>query len=192
VTNDDLADPPDDRDRDRDRERDEKHEGERTSRPSEPPGRRRRLEGVIPDLIKRAVEIGVEKATEAPESIKHFVTDMKMPKEVATYILGQVEDTKNGVFRVVAKEMRDFLEHTNLAGEMQKMLTTLQFEINTTIRFQPNDGKPKADDDAGGEEGAEGEDGKEGKKGEDSLLPKPEVKMDVFTRNRRRRGHEER
>lgn len=190
---DDLADPPEDgrgADRDRDarvadRDRDEKHEGDPT-RPSEPPGRRRRLEGVIPDLIKRAVEIGVEKATEAPESIKHFVTDMKMPKEVATYILGQVEDTKNGVFRVVAKEMRDFLEHTNLAGEMQKMLTSLQFEINTTIRFQPNDGKPREGEGENAEEGAEGDAGEK-----DDLLPKPEVKMDVFTKNRRR-GREER
>lgn len=180
MTNDDLADPSD-----RD---DDKREGEH--RPSEPPGRRRRLEGVIPDLIKRAVEIGVEKATEAPESIKHFVTDMKMPKEVAAYILGQVEDTKNGVLRVVAKEMRDFLEHTNLAGEMQKMLTSLQFEINTTIRFQPNDGKPKSDDPEGEGE-AEGDED-EPDEGDHSILPKPEVKMDVFTKSRRKRGREDR
>ena len=41
---------------------------------------------------------------------------------------------------MVAKEVREFLEHTNLGTEMQKMLTTVQFEINTTIRFKPNDG----------------------------------------------------
>lgn len=101
-------------------------------------GRRRRLEGVIPELIKRAVELGVEKATEAPDTIKHFVNDLKLPKEIAGYLLTQVDETKNGLFRVVAKEMRDFLEHTNVAGEAQKLLTTVQFEINTTIRFRPN------------------------------------------------------
>ena len=106
---------------------------------------RRRLEGAIPELIKRAVELGVEKAHEAPDAVKQMVGDLKLPKEVVGYIFSQVDDTKNGLFRIFAKEMRDFLEHTNIAGEMQKLLTTVQFEVNTTIRFRPNDGKPKTE-----------------------------------------------
>jgi len=125
----------------------------------------RRLKGVIPELLKRAVEIGVEKAVEAPEALKHLVADLRLPKEVAAYLLTQVEDTKNGALRVVAKETRDFLEHTNLAHELQKMLTTLQFEINTTIRFRP--AEPRSEED--------GDD-------DSTELPKPEVKMDMFAR----------
>ena len=81
---------------------------------------------------------------------------MKLPKEIASYLLQQVEETKNGLFRVVAKEIRDFLEHTNTRGEMQKMLTTVQFEINTTIRFKPNDSlRPDGDAEEGpAEDGA--------------------------------------
>ena len=122
--------------------------------------RRRRLDSVIPELIKRAVEIGVEKAAEAPDNVKEFVAGLKVPREVAAYLLAQVEETKNGLFRVVAKEIRDFLEHTNVGAEMQKMLTTVQFEISTTIRFKPNDSAAPTD-------------------GEGSRLPKPEVKADV-------------
>jgi hypothetical protein len=128
--------------------------------------RRRRLESVIPELLKRAVEIGVGKAAEAPDNLKEFVGGMKVPREVAHYLLSQVEETKNGLFRVVAKEVRDFLEHTNLGTEMQKMLTTVQFEINTTIRFKPNDGTS---------EGAEGDEAK---------MPKPEVKSQVTMKQR--------
>ncbi|HEY2511990.1 MAG TPA: hypothetical protein VGI39_14080 [Polyangiaceae bacterium] len=109
-------------------------------------GRRRRLEGVIPEILKRAIEIGVDKAQDAPESLKHFVGELKLPKEIVTYILQQVDETKNGLFRVVANEIRDFLEHTNISGEMKKMLTTVQFEINTTVRFSPNDTVPPAPD----------------------------------------------
>jgi hypothetical protein len=126
--------------------------------PSEPPGGhggrfrdsakeavRSRLESVIPEIVKRAVEIGVEKARESPDTLKQFVHDLKLPREVAHYLFAQVDDTKNGLFRVVAKEMRDFLDQTNIAGEMQKLLTTVQFEVNTTIRFTPNDGRePRA------------------------------------------------
>jgi hypothetical protein len=125
---------------------------------NEPGERRRRLDSVIPELIKRAVELGVEKAAEAPDSLKEFVGSMKMPREAANFLLAQVDETKNGLFRVVAKEVREFLEHTNLAGEMQKMLTTVQFEVSTTIRFKPNDG--------GSGDAA-------------TRLPKPEVKSEV-------------
>jgi hypothetical protein len=135
--------------------------------------RKRRLDSVIPELIKRAVEIGVEKAVEAPDNLKEFVGGLKLPREVAGYILAQVEETKNGLFRVVAKEIREFLEHTNLGSEMQKALTTVQFEINTTIRFKPND--------ASG--GAEGEPAK---------MPKPEVKADVTLKRDERPGRESR
>ena len=82
----------------------------------------------IPGLIRRAVVAGVEKATEAPDSIKHLVGDLKLPKEIASYIFAQVDETKNGLFRVVAKEMRDFLEHTNLSGEMTKSLHFLEVQ----------------------------------------------------------------
>jgi hypothetical protein len=126
--------------------------------------RRRRLEGVIPELIKRAVELGVEKATEAPDSLKEFVGAMKLPKEIATFLLAQAEETKNGLFRVVAKEVREFLEKANMAGEMQKLLTTVQFEISTTIRFKPNDGSTQTSETEGDAA---------------SKLTKPEVKTDV-------------
>jgi hypothetical protein len=126
----------------------------------DPGDRRRRLDSVIPELIKRAVELGVEKAAEAPDNLKEFVGGMKLPREAVNYLLAQVEETKNGLFRVVAKEVREFLEHTNLAGEMQKMLTTVQFEISTTIRFKPNDGRS-------------------GGSGDGSKMPKPEVKSEV-------------
>jgi hypothetical protein len=121
--------------------------------------RRRRLDSVIPELLKRAVEIGVEKAAEAPDNLKELVNGMKMPRDAAHYVLAQVEETKNGLFRVVAKEVREFLEHTNIAGEMQKMLTTVQFEISTTIRFKPNEAGTAS--------------------GDGSRMPKPEVKADV-------------
>ena len=129
--------------------------------------RRRRLDSVIPELIKRAVEIGVGKAAEAPDNLKELVGGMKLPREAAHYLLSQVEETKNGLFRVVAKEIRDFLEHTNIASEMQKMLTTVKFEINTTIRFKPNDTP--------------------GAEGDPQRLPKPEVKSEVHVRRDERR-----
>jgi hypothetical protein len=162
--------------------------------------RRRRLEGVIPEIVRRAVELGVEKAQEAPDNLKQFVGDMKVPKDIAHYLLAQVDETKNGLFRVVAKEIRDFLEHTNFAGEVQKLLTTVQFEVNTTIRFTPNDGRSKKRDksdksdrsDEGERDGdpdGERDDDPDASASDDddrarrsTPLPRPEVKTAVHVR----------
>ena len=123
--------------------------------------KRRRLDSVIPEIIKRAVELGVEKAAEAPDNLKELVNNLKLPREAASLLIAQADETKNGLFRVVGKEVREFLEHTNLASEMQKLLTTVQFEISTTIRFKPNPQNAN------------------GAQSDPARLPKPEVKSEV-------------
>lgn len=121
------------------------------------------VERMIKEGVKRAVEKGVEQITEGPENLRHYLNDLKMPKEVASFVFAQADETKTGLYRVVAKEMRDFLEHTNLADEITRALTTLSFEIKTEIRFIPNDSKV---------EGAD-----------PTKKPKPEVKSTVRVRD---------
>jgi hypothetical protein len=120
----------------------ERPDSERTPRPEPRPERgerdRRRLERLLPELIKRMLETGFEKLSEAPENARNLVNELKLPKEILSLLLAQVDETKNGLYRVVAKETRDFLEHTNFAEELARVLTTLSFEIKTEIRFIPN------------------------------------------------------
>jgi hypothetical protein len=127
--------------------------------PEEKERERRRLERLLPEVIKRLVEAGYEKITEGPENVREFVREMRLPKEALALLLAQVDETKNGLYRVVAKEIRDFLEHTNFAEEMAKVLTMLSFEIKTEVRFIPNDSK---------------------------LAPRPEVRSKVRVRRGRR------
>src|SRR5690348_15120100 len=102
-------------------------------------GERRILERLVPEIIKRIVEAGYEKISEGPENVRKVVGDLKLPKEALGVMLGQIEETKNGLYRAVAREVRDFLENTNVADELTRALTTLSFEIKTEIRFIPND-----------------------------------------------------
>jgi hypothetical protein len=81
---------------------------------------RTRLEGVIPELLKRAVELGVEKAAEAPDNLKEFVGGLKIPKEIAHLLLTQVEETKNGLFRVVGS----YAEGADPTGVPKRLLST--------------------------------------------------------------------
>ena len=118
--------------------------------PSVPPPageeRKRFFERAVPEIVKRvierAVESGVDKLTELsekPDALRNFVSELRLPKEVLADIYSQIDDTKTGIYRVVAKEIRDVLEHTQVADEVVKVLTKLSFEIKTEIRFVPND-----------------------------------------------------
>jgi hypothetical protein len=108
------------------------------------PRRRRRMERILPDAIKRAIEKGIESGigtfANANESIRGMVGQRsEMPKDVANYVLSQIDDGKNAAVSVVAREVREFLERADLARELQRALTSLSFEIRTEIRFIPND-----------------------------------------------------
>jgi hypothetical protein len=153
--------------------------------PPEPvpdPERKRFLERAVPEIVKRlierAVESGVERLSEQPERVKEILADLRLPKEVISEVLSHVDDTKNGLYRVVAKEIRDVLEQTQFADEIAKVLTKLSFEIKTEIRFVPND---RAKDDRPDDEESPGTE-------RPSVMPKPRVTSEVTVKDRSKEG----
>lgn len=170
--------------------------------------KKRLIERVVPELVKklveRAVESGVEKLesgvgrlSEGPEGLRHLVGELKLPKEVVRDIYAQIDDTKVGLYRVVAKEIRDVLEHTELADEIAKVLTKLSFEIKTEIRFIPNEargGSESAQDDS--EDDNRDKEEVENTSGSDSAsrtrLPKPSIKAEVKMKDRNKAARRDR
>lgn len=104
---------------------------------------RRWSEGVLRDTLRKAVEKGIEAGVgtlrSADSALRGVTQDGKLPKELIGYVFASVDETKNALVRVVAKEVRDFLEATDIAGEFYRALTSLSFEVKTEIRFIPND-----------------------------------------------------
>jgi hypothetical protein len=105
---------------------------------------RRGLERIIPDLVKRILEAGIDRLTDGPDSVRRVVGELKLPREAIASILSQIDETKVGLYRVVAKEVRDFLGQTNFADELTRALTALSFEIRTEVRFIPNEARGHA------------------------------------------------
>ena len=103
------------------------------------PRLRKRLEQFVPDLLKRTVYAGLGALFTTEEGIRKLATDFQLPKDVANYLIHQAASSKDEVLRIFAKELRGFLDGVNISGELQKLLTSLSFEIKTEIRFIPND-----------------------------------------------------
>jgi hypothetical protein len=107
----------------------------------------RRLERIIPDLVKRILEAGLDRLSEGPDNVRRVVGDLRLPREALNSILSQLDETKAGLYRVVAKEVRDILGQTNFADELTRALTALSFEVRMEVRFIPNEarGRPTPD-----------------------------------------------
>jgi hypothetical protein len=129
---------------------------------------RKRLESTLRDVLRKAVERGVDAGVGAIEqsvdviersmevgrgrvkSVREVIEDVKLPKDlpkdIANAIFSQIEEGKNVLVGAVASEVRGFLEDTDIAYELQRALTSLSFEISTEIRFVPNErGMPRAE-----------------------------------------------
>ena len=108
----------------------------------EPEREEKRVERALREIVRKVIEAGYERLSEGPENVRHLMSELKLPKEAMGALFGTLDDTKNGLYRVVAREVRDFLEHSNLAEDIVRGLTALSFEIKTEVRFIPNDARP--------------------------------------------------
>jgi hypothetical protein len=110
--------------------------------PEGPPEEQRgkgRLEQLIPDIVRRTFYAGLGAVFTTEEGIRKIASEFHLPKDVANYLIQTAASSKDEIFRIFAKEVRAFLQSANLSEEIQKVLTSLSFEIRTEIRFIPND-----------------------------------------------------
>ncbi len=101
--------------------------------------------GIIGRIVKRGIESSMGAISRSEDTLRALVEGMKVPKEVAQSMLDQVDETKRGLYTVVAKEMREFLQSTNFAGDVKKILTGLAFEVKMEVRFKSVDDEDRPD-----------------------------------------------
>jgi hypothetical protein len=101
-----------------------------------PPEEMKRLSGIVPDIVRRAVLTGVGALFMTEEGIRNLVGDMKMPKDALAFLIAQADKTRSDVARVVTHEVRRFLESETLRREMWKLLTGVTLEVNATIQLK--------------------------------------------------------
>jgi hypothetical protein len=109
--------------------------------PDDPPEDVKKLSGLVPDIVRRAVLTGVGALFMTEEGLRSLVGEMKLPKDALTFLLSQADKTRTEVARVVTSEVRRFLESETLRREIWKLLTGVTLEVNASIRLKPS-GEP--------------------------------------------------
>ncbi len=105
---------------------------------------RHRLERILPELLKRVVDVGLGKLSEGRDDVKAFVNDMKLPREVSAVIAAQLEATKDALAASVANEVRRFFDRT----DFKDVFAGLTLEVKTQVRFIPTQDTVLNDDNA--------------------------------------------
>lgn len=93
--------------------------------------RERKRDYSVSDFFKRAIKDTVG-----------TVQEKSSPKEAIQFLISQGDRGRKELVRMVAKEVGDFLRHTDVSTEIVKSLTSLEVDLNATLRFRPSpDGK---------------------------------------------------
>ncbi|MCA9771144.1 MAG: hypothetical protein KC466_01970 [Myxococcales bacterium] len=100
------------------------------------------LEGTVPEMIKKAVYLGVGTAFMTEEGVRKVLGEMNISRDAIQYIVSQSDRTKEQIFGVVQTEIRNFLDRLDVPTSMKEILDGMSVELTTTITFKDGP-KPK-------------------------------------------------
>ncbi|MFW6369147.1 MAG: hypothetical protein ACOC0J_01030 [Myxococcota bacterium] len=98
-----------------------------------------RLDALVPETVKRLALAGMGAVFMTEEGIRNAVADLKLPREVVSTMLANTEKARAELFRLIAVELRRFLEEANIAGELRKVLIGLSMDVNASISFRASE-----------------------------------------------------
>ena len=93
--------------------------------------------GFVPEFMRKVAVAGLGALFMTEEGLRSMAGQLKLPKEMLGYILGQAEKTKDEVGRAVSEELRRFLQSEKLRDEVLKLLSGMTVEVKAQIRLVP-------------------------------------------------------
>ncbi|MET0403188.1 MAG: hypothetical protein ABW123_12330 [Cystobacter sp.] len=93
--------------------------------------------GFVPEFMRKVAVAGLGALFMTEEGLRAMAGQLKLPKEVLGYVLGQAEKTKDEVGRVVSEELRRFLQSEKLRDEVLKLMSGMTIEVKAQIRLLP-------------------------------------------------------
>lgn len=106
---------------------------------------RSKIEGAVPDIVKKTLSVGVSGFLFSEDGIKNLVSELKLPKDVVTFLLAQSEKTRQEIAKIFAEEVRKYLENNDVAEIARDFVKDMNVEVSTSIKFTYDDDKLKTE-----------------------------------------------
>jgi hypothetical protein len=93
--------------------------------------------GPIIETVKKLFSVGVGAAFMTEESIRNYLADLKLPKEVLSLILQSANKGKEELVSRVGKEIGGILSHIDIVKEASKFAENHKFRVSAEIEVIP-------------------------------------------------------
>lgn len=94
----------------------------------------RRTDG-LSDLLRGAISSGVRSVFLTEEGLRSLLSEL-FPKELGTYLRGQIDATKKEVYQAFVTEFRQFLQGIHLGEEIKSALSSLELDVRVQVRVK--------------------------------------------------------
>ena len=91
----------------------------------------------LSDMLRKAMVAGLGAVFMTEEGIRTYVKDLKLPKDVMNFVVGQADRSKGELFRVIGEELHRFFESELLRREVTTLLSQMTLEVHAEIRLKP-------------------------------------------------------
>lgn len=95
----------------------------------------------ISEAMKKVVLMGVGTIFLTEETVRNYLSEMKLPKEMWTSFLENADKTKKEFLSTFAKEMAQTLSKVDFASEFEKLLKDQKVSLKIELSFDKKDDK---------------------------------------------------
>lgn len=90
-------------------------------------------ESILGETLKKVFTAGVTAAFMTEESVRAYLAELKLPKEILSLLLQQANKSKDEITGRVSKEVVSMIEKIDFAKEMTKFAETHKFKVTVEI-----------------------------------------------------------
>lgn len=99
---------------------------------------------LIGEAVKKLFTAGVTAAFMTEESVRGYLADLKLPKEILNVILAGASKSKDEITNRVSKEVISMIQKIDFVKEASRFAETHKFKISAEIEILKKDDKPPA------------------------------------------------
>lgn len=103
------------------------------------------LKGLLGDTVKKVFTAGVSAAFMTEESLRTYLSELKLPKEALNLLIQSASKSKDEITQRVTKEAVGIIQRIDFVKEFSKFAETHKFKITAEIDIIKKDKTPTDD-----------------------------------------------
>jgi len=97
---------------------------------------------LVIDLMKKLLTLSVGGVLFTEETIRKSITELKLSKDIANFVIQQSTKSKDELLRFISEEIVKTMKDVKIEKEIRKVLENYKVSINMEINFEASEKKP--------------------------------------------------